>query len=206
MQQQFSKELYLIRHGETEPNRNQIIQGSGLDASLNSRGKNQADLFYHQYHKTGFDWVYTSALKRTSESVQGFIKAGIPHTILPELNEISWGVKDGTKINPEEQNEYDCMLNAWKSGNLDLKFPGGESPNEVAQRLNIALDNLMAQQEAIILVCMHGRAMRILLCLLLELPLSEMEQFLHSNLCLYQLGWDGLRWQILVENDTTHLQ
>lgn len=207
MQLPFTKLLYIIRHGETEPNRNQIIQGSGLDAPLNSFGIKQANSFHKAYQNTDFDRVYTSALRRTSESVQAFIGSGIPHTILPELNEISWGVKDGTKINPAEQNEYDRMLENWKKGRLDCGFPGGESPNQVAKRLLVALSHILkSPQEKTVLVCMHGRAMRIFLCIMLRVPLSKMEQFLHSNLCMYQLGWDGQKWTILVKNDTDHLK
>lgn len=207
MEQQFTKLMYLIRHGETEPNRNQIIQGSGIDARLNSLGQEQAKDFFLTYKEVDFDQVYTSALKRTSESVQDFLQKGIPHASIRELNEISWGVKDGTKINFSEQGEYDALLKSWKSGQLDQSFEKGESPNQVAIRLQRALNEILNRSaEKKILVCMHGRAMRILLCLLLEVPLTEMEQFLHSNLCLYILGWDGMKWQVLKANDTAHLK
>lgn len=206
MQKPFQKTLYLIRHGETDPNKNQIIQGSGLDAPLNTKGQKQALDFYKSYSKLGFDAIYSSALQRTWQSVQPFLDQGIRHYVLPELNEISWGVKDGTKINPAEQNEYEAMLQEWAAGNVDQHFFGGESPNQVAIRLMSALSQIMNKEdETTILVSMHGRAMRILLCILLKLPISKMEQFLHSNLCLYVLEWDGAAWHLCVANDTRHL-
>lgn len=207
MEKPILKRLYLIRHGETDPNKNQIIQGSGLDAPLNATGRQQALLFHSFYNAVSFDAVYTSALQRTWQSIQSFIDQGIVHTVLPELNEISWGAKDGTRINPTEQGEYEAMLQRWANGELDQKFPGGESPKEVALRLRQGLAKIMENKmEATILISMHGRAMRIFLCLLLKIPISKMEQFLHSNLCLYILDWDGQDWDLRLSNDTRHLK
>ena len=73
----------MIRHGETEYNRQGIVQGSGIDADLNETGRNQAEAFYQKYKDIPFDKVYTSALVRTHQTVEKFIEAGIPHEIIP---------------------------------------------------------------------------------------------------------------------------
>jgi probable phosphoglycerate mutase len=200
------KKLYLIRHGETEPNRQHIIQGSGLDAPLNETGMLQAADFFMAYRHINFDAVYTSALIRTWQSVDGFLKKGIPHVPVKNLNEISWGVKDGTRIDPSEQKIYNAMLSDWKAGLLDRSFEKGESPNVVAARMKLAMNDLMETDFKTILMCIHGRALRILLCILMKRNLAEMETFLHSNLCLYILSFDGQNWTIELENDTHHLQ
>ena len=200
------KQWYIIRHGETEPNRRQIIQGSGLDAPLNETGHRQARDFFSAYRHIPFDSVYTSALIRTHESVMPFLELGIPHIRLAELNEISWGSKDGTRIEPGEISVYNSLVNDWKAGLLDRSFEKGESPNEVAKRLRRAIDQLMPIPEKLSLMCIHGRTLRILLCVLTGKPLSEMETFLHSNLSLYILSLrDGI-WTIDLRNDTSHLR
>jgi len=200
------KKLYIIRHGETEPNRNHIIQGSGLDAPLNETGIRQAADFFMAYRHIDFDAVYTSALIRTWQSVDGFLKKGIPHFPVKNLNEISWGVKDGTRIDPSEQKIYNAMLSDWNAGLLDRSFEKGESPNVVAARMKLAMNDLMETDFNTILMCIHGRALRILLCILMKKNLAEMESFLHSNLCLYILSFDGQNWTIELENDTHHIQ
>lgn len=200
------KKLYIIRHGETEPNKQHIIQGSGLDAPLNETGMQQAADFFMAYRHIPFDAVYTSALIRTWQSVDGFLKKGIPHFPVKNLNEISWGVKDGTRIDPAEQKIYNSMLSDWKAGLLDRSFEKGESPNMVASRMKLAVEDLLKTDLNTILMCIHGRALRILLCLLTKRNLAEMENFLHSNLCLYILSFDGKNWTIELENDTHHLQ
>jgi len=53
---------------------------------------------------------------------------------------------------------------------------------------------------------MHGRAMRLLLCLLTGKPLSEMESFPHQNLVLYKVTYDGNKFEIVDFNDSEHLK
>jgi len=199
------KKWFIIRHGETEPNRQQIIQGSGLDAPLNETGRQQAQDFFLAYRHIPFDAVYTSALIRTHESVQAFLDQGITHLALPELNEISWGDKDGSRIEFGDQSEYSLLVKAWKSGELNRSFANGESPNMVALRLQNALDHLLQRPDRISLMCIHGRTLRILLCLLTGRPVQEMEDFLHSNLSLYVLSRKNGKWEIEIHNDTSHI-
>jgi probable phosphoglycerate mutase len=52
---------------------------------------------------------------------------------------------------------------------------------------------------------MHGRAIRILLCRLMNYPLRSMDMFEHENLCLYLLSNTGSMFTIEKYNDTSHL-
>lgn len=200
-----SKKIFLVRHGETEFNRLGIVQGSGVDKELNEKGCLQAELFFKAYSSIAFDHVYVSALQRTQQSVQGFIDLGIPFTKVPELNEISWGVFEGKQQVESERKEYWRVVNAWRAGDYDAKIEGGESAMEMQQRQKKIIEHVFKKEdERHILVCMHGRAMKSLLCTLLNAPLSEMERFEHSNLCLYLLEFKDGKFNLLKANDTTH--
>ncbi len=200
------KKIYIIRHGQTDFNLKNIVQGSGVDSSLNDLGKAQAAAFYHAYQHIKFDKVYTSVLQRTVQSVQNFIDLGIAHEKLIGLNEISWGKKEGHPITPEEDEYYHHMLRQWQLGNTSLRIEGGESPDEVIQRLKPAVDHIMSQPaEQTILICMHGRAIRILLCHLLHYPTKGMDMFEHQNLCLYVVNYTGSMFSVERHNDTAHL-
>jgi probable phosphoglycerate mutase len=202
-----SKKIYIIRHGQTDFNLQSIVQGSGVDSSLNERGQAQAKAFFEHYKDVPFDKVYTSSLKRTRETVQGFIDLGITTVALPGLNEISWGTKEGFKITPDEDQYYHYMLRQWQLGNTTLRIEGGESPDDVVKRMQPAIDHIMANtDEQSVLVCMHGRAIRILLCLLLNYPLKSMDLFEHENLCLYMLEYTGSMFTVKLHNDTNHLR
>jgi broad specificity phosphatase PhoE len=201
------KKIYIIRHGQTDFNLQGIVQGSGVDSSLNQTGRAQARAFFEMYKGVAFDKVYTSLLKRTSESVKDFLAKGIAHEALHGLNEISWGAKEGQHITPEEDAYYHWMLNQWQLGNTAERIEGGESPEDVVLRQRVAIDRFMSNDnEKTILICMHGRALRILLCQLLNYPLKSMDVFEHQNLCLYQLDFTGSMFAIKKHNDVEHLK
>ncbi|MEP2671398.1 MAG: histidine phosphatase family protein [Cyclobacteriaceae bacterium] len=202
-----SKKIYLIRHGQTEFNLSGIVQGSGIDSSLNNLGLEQARSFYESYHNIAFDKVYTSALKRSIQSVSSFIDKGIVHESHAGLNEINWGSKEGTKITPEEDDYYRWLLKEWQNNKISLRIEGGESPMDVAERQKAVIATILKrEEEQNILVCMHGRAIRVLLCQLLNYPLSAMDLFEHHNLCLYLLNFTGSMCTVELYNNTDHLK
>lgn len=195
-----------MRHGQTDFNLKNIVQGSGVDTDLNDLGRRQAKAFFEAYKHVPFDQVYTSVLKRSQQSVQQFIDLGIPHTALVGLNEISWGSKEGHRVTPQEDEYYHHMLQEWQKGQTHMRIEGGESPDDVVKRMKPAVDYIMKQeQEKTILICMHGRAIRILLCYLLNYPLRCMDMFEHQNLCLYVLNYSGSMFAIEKHNNTDHL-
>ena len=199
--------IFLLRHGQTDFNVQGIVQGSGVDSSLNETGRRQAAQFFAAYGHIPFDKVYTSALRRTHESVQQFLDAGLPHEAHPGLNEISWGEREGTRITMEEDAEYREVLADWAAGRTASRLTGGESPEEVAARQRPFIELLKAREEdQTVLVCMHGRAMRVMLCQLLNYPLRCMEGFEHSNLCLYKLEFTGTVFTVKNFLDVTHLK
>ena len=55
--------VYIVRHGETDSNKQKIIQGH-LDTILNSEGERQADLVAKALKNIPFNIVYSSDLKR----------------------------------------------------------------------------------------------------------------------------------------------
>lgn len=178
-----------------------------MDSSLNPRGIAQAKAFFNYYKDITFDKIYTSTLKRTRETVRGFLDLGIPNESLAGLNEISWGTKEGFKITPDEDQYYHYMLKQWQLGNTTLRIEGGESPDDVVKRMKPAVEHIMSKtEEQTVLICMHGRAIRILLCILLNYPLKSMDMFEHENLCLYLLHHTGSSFTIRLHNDVSHLR
>jgi probable phosphoglycerate mutase len=200
------KRIYLVRHGQTDFNLRGIVQGSGVDASINQTGQQQAQNFYDNFRSVPFDKVYTSTLKRTAESVSQFIDI-TPHERYTELNEISWGEFEGKEVNPETRQKMKELVDSWNNGDFNKAPLNGESPNEVAHRQKQFVPIITRRpEEKNILICSHGRAMRVFLCVLLGLPLTEMDRFAHQNLCLYELGYSEKKgFELIRENYTGHL-
>ena len=171
-----TKKIYVVRHGQTDYNLKGVVQGSGIDAPINATGKKQAA-----------DHIYHSGLIRTKQSIAQFLKPDIYQEQLVDLNEISWGNYEGLPMDHEENQYYVNMLQRWSTGELDFKIEGGESPRQVAIRLKRAFDYILTTGGENILVCMHGRAIRILMTVVLGYELRYMDVFKHENLCCYLL-------------------
>lgn len=200
------KKIYIIRHGETEFNKLGLVQGSGVDANLNETGFLQARLFHESHKHIKFDKIYTSALRRTHQTVHHFLKDGISWETLKGLNEISWGNKEGKILTTTDDAQHYAMLAGWKNGELHLKSEGGESPLEVQQRQKRALSYIMNQtSEKTILICMHGRAMKIFLSLMLGTDMRFMDEYEHHNLSLYVLEYKNSSFELKIRNDRRHL-
>ena len=200
------KDIFILRHGETDLNRMGIVQGSGVDPSLNNTGKKQSLAFYAKYQHHPFELVITSRLKRAQETVMPFIERPLPWIQRAEINEISWGDHEGKPSQPEMISDYEAMIEAWSSGDLSAHLNNGESAHQLIARIDQFLDELKERSERHILVCTHGRALRCLISRINNQPASAMETVAHANTGLYHVSWDSIQFQIHLENDTTHLK
>jgi phosphoserine phosphatase len=218
--------LYIIRHGETALNRQNIVQGSGIDSELNATGRRQAQSFFNYYQNITFDMVVTSALKRTHQTVAPFLDHyGLKKPIsldvtkasstdfkelkwvqLRELNEISWGINEGKTTSPESEGYFKTLMEDWLSGVYHSRIEGGESAAELRARVQNFVDFVKTQNDKKnILVCTHGRTLLCLLTILNEHPLSKMNDFRHQNTGLYKAHFIGDEFVFELENDARHL-
>lgn len=182
------------------------MQGRFVNSSLSKKGFKQADAFFEKYKTVPFQKIYTSTLQRTKQTVQRFIDAGFSHEELPGLDEICWGESEGLFADGENNKKYWDIINTWKSGELKPRLMGGENPLDVQARQKEALDYIASQPEDLILICMHGRAMKIMLAWITGLHLKDMDNFDHNNLSLYILELKDDNWRILTQDDREHLK
>tara|TARA_B100000287_G_scaffold315971_1_gene299569 strand:- start:5350 stop:5943 length:594 start_codon:yes stop_codon:yes gene_type:complete len=194
--------IYIIRHAETEYNRKGIIQGSEVDSDINDLGDQQANSFFEYYKNISFDKIYVSALKRTYQTIERFTKIGIPYEKIKEFNEISWGINQGKS---DDLEDYSKLIGTWLSGDLDNKFEKGESPNQMSKRLEKGFNKVLDDNHDTVLLCIHGRALRILLSKIIDKDLTKMDKYIHSNTGLYILEYKDGNFDILGRNLRDHL-
>ncbi|MBD1426899.1 histidine phosphatase family protein [Sphingobacterium arenae] len=201
------KTFYFIRHGQTDLNLRGIVQGRGIDSPLNKTGHKQAQAFYEAFGQVSFDKIYTSTLLRTKQTVRPFLDLGIPSEELSGLDEISWGIYEGKEQNETIITGFEDIVSSWRNGNLDLGVEQGESPNQLVARQQQAISYMLQQKdEDTILVCMHGRAMRIMLCHLTGVPVCLMDDFPHTNTALYVLEYNDDGFKIVDHYNIKHLE
>ncbi len=199
------KRCYILRHGQTTENALGIVQGSGIDSSLNDTGKMQAQFFYEYYRHQNFDLKVASGLQRTYQTIVHFEQ--YPKEIMRDqrLNEICWGEHEGRRGEPQLMEKYYRIIESWRRGEYGEKAVRGESALELSVRLDSFLSELVAIPFQQALICTHGRSLRVLICLMKGWPLSRMEEIGHNNTGLYIADYDNGKWNIVLENDSAHL-
>lgn len=199
--------IYLARHGETEYNRRNQIQGRGIDASLNETGQLQAKALSAYIHTLDIDNLYSSSLKRSRETAEYVGKyCSLEVESYRELDEMNFGILEGRPIE-EIKSELQQLHNNWKSGNVSFALEKAESPLSVLGRAGKRAEALIREKHSSnILFVLHGRLIRILVSHWLGMGLSSMHKITHSNGALYHLQWDGQQFKSIFLNNTDHLK
>lgn len=198
--------IYLARHGETEYNRRNQIQGRGIDASLNETGQLQAKALSAHIHTIDIDHLYSSSLKRSRETAEYVGKyCNLELASYRELDEMNFGILEGRPIK-EIEFELQQLHENWKSGDVSFALEKAESPRNVLERAGGKAEALIREKHSSnILFVLHGRLIRILVSHWLGMGLSSMHKVAHSNGALYHLQWDGKQFRSVFLNNTDHL-
>jgi len=200
--------IYIYRHGETIYNDKGMVQGRGVDSSLNELGKKQAKAFFQQYKELPFERLITSTLKRTIQTAAPFESLNIPVERREELEEISWGIYEGKSADEKMHNAYLNLLSKWSEGDYHAKIEGGDSAWEMQKRLKLFVEDLKQLQHQHVLVCTHGGCMAYLMAILQDQPLSAMPNYKHRNtgLCIFEFHRDADKFELQVQDDISHLE
>src|SRR5690606_11711360 len=123
---------------------------------------------------------------------------GLPSEQLAGLDEIGWGIYEGKEQTAEIMEGFADLTERWRMGELDRSVEGGETPNQLVTRQREALAHILSRRdEKTILICMHGRAMRVFLCLLIDRDIASMDDFPHMNTALYKVHYNGRAFSIV---------
>lgn len=201
------KHLFIIRHGETDNNKNHLLQGRGIDASINKKGREQAEAVAEALLNFPITKVITSSLIRTIETAQPLIRQKSPLVeSYSDLDEMGFGEWEGTSFF-EHEAEIKELQERWNRGEIDACIPGGESPQQVYERASKkVIEVIENSNDEYIAFFIHGRLIRILLSGLLGIGLQNMQTIKHTNGAINHLIWTDGAFKAVELNQTHHLQ
>lgn len=150
--------LIFIRHGENVANITKEFSYKIVDYSLTDKGRMQAKQTAEKLKETQIDELWSSPLKRAQETASYIADIkNMNIKILEGLREVNVGSLELKKPDEESWNVYLGVYDKWKSGDLDHKFPDGESYNEMRQRFKEALIEIFKDKnDKTIVVVGHG--------------------------------------------------
>lgn len=180
-----STKLILIRHGETEQNRNNILQGA-IDTKLSELGLFQAEKVAERLKDEKIDVLVSSHLQRAVKTAEAIARQNAyfqenkgQMVVDKAFREISYGVMDGKDRN-EIWNDKRHQLSALDQYNF--KYEKGESIRDVHLRIKRALKKLLKEHEGkTIAIVMHGMAKRVTMMELLAQNLTDILKHTFRN-------------------------
>lgn len=198
--------LLIARHGETDYNKKRLLQGRGIDAPLNATGLDQAKALAGYLERYKVSFLGTSSLLRTAQTARFFSDSSkLQINQNSNLDEMDFGDFEGRPYT-ETLDELERINSEWKRGNVSLKLPGGESPQDVFDRANQAVNEIIsAQSNQTVVLVIHGRLIRVLLSEWLGYGLKNMDKINHYNCCVNQLVFKTGRFNTIYLNKTDHL-
>jgi broad specificity phosphatase PhoE len=199
--------LILIRHGETESNRERLALGRE-DVPLNERGCRQAAAVTASLAGVPVAAVYASPLRRAVETARPLAEArGLEVQVDDDLIEMAVGDLEG--LSPREMFErYGDFLGKWFSTQAgSLRMPGGESLQDVQDRAWAAIERLRERHpEETVVVVTHNFTIHAILCRVLGLPLASFRRLRHDLAAKAVLELRDERAIVISLNDTCHLE
>lgn len=143
-QGQIGPRLLLVRHGETDWNREKRFQGQ-IDVPLNQQGRMQGKQAADFLQSVPIDGAVSSPLLRPKETAEIILQQhpGVDLELVDDLREISHGRWEG-KLEAEISQDYDDELKQWQKTPEVVQMPEGENLAQVWQRAIAAWDAIVA--------------------------------------------------------------
>jgi glucosyl-3-phosphoglycerate phosphatase len=169
-----SRRIVMWRHGRTVWNALGRFQGQ-IDIALDDVGREQAVESARRLAALAPDLLVSSDLQRTRDTMAAlqaltgtemFLDSRLRETYAGE-----WQGCTGAEIAAQWPEEY----KAWRAGDPLLRVGGGETRQEVAERMSVAVRDIAAKlpDDGLAVLTTHGGAARLGIAALIGMPLER---------------------------------
>tara|TARA_B100000902_G_scaffold326133_1_gene321093 strand:+ start:219 stop:1547 length:1329 start_codon:yes stop_codon:yes gene_type:complete len=175
--------IFLVRHGETNWNKEGRFQGQ-RNIPLNSNGKKQAEKASKYLKEINFNKAFSSSMDRPYETAQIILqnKSDLEITKIEKLVEISHGLWEG-KLEKEIKEQWPDLLKNWHEKPEQVIMPEGETIKEVSERSLMAWEEICLAQKNkdLTLLVAHDAVNKTLICNILGIDFSNIWMIKQGN-------------------------
>lgn len=198
--------IYLIRHGETEWNREGRSQGCSNDIPLSEVGLIQADAIGNRLKRENIDLFFSSNLTRAFQTAKAIAMHHEKEVVIQkEFMEISFGEWEGLKID-EIKERYIDVYRVWRDTPHIAKVPGAESLLEIRERsMPKLMEILNSNKNKNILIVSHGITIKVLIASMMGIDLANLHKIRQDNTALNIFEYNNNNFYTHLINDTCHL-
>ena len=185
--------IYLMRHGETDYNKKDLIQGM-VDIPLNETGEEQSVAAHKKIEKISFDAIYASPLCRAIRT--GELATGLnPNTFIVDerIREIAFGEAEAQ---PKCQIK-DTMRKFFDEPQNYEPGTGADSFSELSDRVTGFLKELVEKPYENVLVLSHGASIASMLLFICRKELKDFWSFVLTNCCVIEIEYINGKFKLI---------
>ena len=198
--------VYLIRHGQTDWNKDKIFRGRA-DVPLNEHGRKEARALARHLKPVPVSACYSSPLSRSLETAEIAVR---PHALDVKLDDgiidIDYGEWQGLS-EAKVRRRFAGLYRQWHETPQRVKFPGGENLAGIRRRALASLDRIRSENpEATVFVVAHRVVTKVIRCAALRLTNAAFWRIQQDNCAfnIIELSDDGV--SVVTMNDTCHMR
>ncbi len=149
------RKVHLVRHGESEWNRERRVQGNSCRVVLSPLGIEQSRLLGIRLAGMDFGKVFCSDIERAVDTARIALGEDCPVEFSHELREISFGKWEGRLVT-DLGKEYPGALEKWFSRPSSLKIEDAEPYLDFHDRIVREMDRIVESTSGDLLLVTHG--------------------------------------------------
>lgn len=198
--------LILVRHGETDYNRDAVALGRA-DVPLNETGRRQAECLRAALAGVPLDAIYASPLARAHDTAVSIAAAHNRDVQVEDgLIEMDIGEAEGLTF-PELRKQFPALAQNW--GGPDgptFRMPGGERLVDVQHRVVATIARLAARHpDQTVCAVTHNFVILSFLASVLGIELAQFRRLRHAVAAIAEIEVGADRSRVIRLNDTCHL-
>jgi broad specificity phosphatase PhoE len=198
--------IYLIRHGQTAWNKEEIFRGR-TDVPLDETGLKQAELAGQYFKQMEIHGIYSSTLSRAWETAR---KIAQFHNLkvqpLEGILDMSFGKWEGQLHRDIQKNDRE-IYRQWREEPHLARLPGGESLDDVKVRAIAALGEVIQRHPGKTLILVSHRVVcKVLICAILGLDNSHFWQITQDTTAINLIQHRKGKYILSLMNETCHLK
>ncbi len=198
--------VYLVRHGQTAWNKEEIFRGR-TDVPLDETGLKQAELVGQYFKGMEIDGVFSSPLSRawqTAEKVTQFHDLKVQP--LQGIIDMSFGKWEGRPHQEIRENDSKTYRQWVETPHL-VRLPGGEGLDDVRVRAMAAIEEVIRNHPGKTLILVTHRVIcKVLICAILGLDNSHFWQITQDTTAINFIQYRNGKYILSLMNETCHLK
>lgn len=201
--------IYLIRHGETEWNKEQRSQGCSNNIPLSEIGMKQAKAAAERLRDVKIDRIFSSTLLRAHQTAEEIAKYhDLQVEDCSEFIEINFGSWEGMRF-PDIKAQYNEIYNSWRLTPHLAEIPGAEKIEDLRNRSMNKIYKLMEKYpDDNILVVSHGISIKVIITAMMGMDLGKLHRIRQDNAAINIFDYDRINdsFDVISLNDICHLK